>query len=206
MKHKFNLKMASRRPRFKPNVNLSTRRPSSECSTVIKSENLENTVEKPPDNNTSSNNLNDSRESKFNRDSNSAPISRRMIKPSVCLPVRKIKSIIRDNDKTNRNEDTLQNLATAEGNKCLITTDNNNKEMLVNNFKSPFRSPSMKRFDTESTSVSMDDIPNEIWEDNLKNPHSPLKVRQRIKPTPYFKNRRNSTQVCNIFIIYFIPI
>lgn len=158
--------MALRRPRFKPTAILSARRPATTCAANIKNEpKIESDVK-----------------DEIKEEGNEHAAPRRIIKPSVCLPVRKRDALLRADD-----------LSPAE--------DNNSKEAATL-FKSPIMSPSMQVAHNQSKSVELSQTMNSpVFDQSITtsesdvniNHLSPAKLRQRIRPTPWFGNRRNSS-------------
>lgn len=165
--------MATRRPRFKPTAILSTRRPATACVANIKNE--------PK----TENNLKDEVNEETN-DENATQTARRTIKPSVCLPVK-------------RGLIPVSNSSLLAGD--LNPVEDNNSEEAATLFKSPIMSPSMQVAHSQSKSVELNQTMNSPVDQSLTSESevsasqlSPAKLlRQRIRPTPWFGNRRNSS-------------
>lgn len=213
-------KMSVRRPRIKPIAILKPRRqtcdqnvPEKDCQPTSSDSNDINTNAEPPSNecNTSDTkelldvDLKTETEPLFESDtaiikiepqSKPKPPARRLIKPSVVLPVRKkagpvavpskIETVQDEQQSVDQKPDIikLQSLAVESESPSVY-----DKCSADDYFKSPFVSPSMQSnqrvTDPPMGSSIVDDIA----------PLSPVKVvRQRIRPTPFFNHRRNSIQ------------
>lgn len=166
--------MATRRPRFKPTAILSARRPVTvTCSANIKKEPaIESSVK-------------DEIKEEANTENVTQP-ARRLIKPSVCLPVRKLPLIAVSNSPLRATD--------------LSPAEDKNSKGAVALFKSPVMSPSMQVANQpKSVELSQSMIsPAEQSVTSESELHagqlSPAKqLRQRIRPTPWFGSRRNSS-------------
>lgn len=160
--------MATRRPRFKPTAILSVRRPATSAPNIKTEPAIES-------------NLNDEIKEEVNNE-HATQTARRIIKPSVCLPVRKRGIVAVSNSKLRPDD-----LSPAE-------------EEAVTLFKSPIMSPSMQVAHNQAKSVELSQTMNSLVDQSITSESeinisqlSPAKLRQRIRPTPWFGNRRNSS-------------
>lgn len=164
--------MATRRPRFKPTAILSARRSATTCAVNIKNvpsieSNLKDEIKEETDNEPTT------------------QTARRIIKPSVCLPVRK------------RGLIAVSNSSLAAGD--LSPAEDTNSKEAATLFKSPIMSPSMQVAHSQPKSVEFSQAINSPVDQSIAaeievniSQMSPAK-RQRIRPTPWFGNRRNSS-------------
>lgn len=142
---------------------------------------------------------------------------RRSIKPAVVIPDRRRKAAQTVEVKAEENSDKAPVEEPAEKipRKSPTPTtpltplklkqensDNIQKPNAVDDtFKSPFMSPSIshqKRLEFVYNPLDQQNV--ECSDDPTKSPVNSNKVRQRIRPTPYF-GRRNSVQVCWLYQI-----
>lgn len=161
--------MATRRPRFKPTAILSSRRPASTCAPDIKNE---------P---TTESNVKDEIKKEASYE-NVTQTTRRIIKPSVCLPARK-RGFIAVSTSSSSSVRPVD----------ISSADDNNSKEAVALFKSPIMSPSMHVARVESSETINTLVDQLINSESDVNIMSPAKLRQRIRPTPWFGNRRNSS-------------
>ena len=154
------------------------------------------------------------------------PNARRIIKPTVCLPVRKRKFATDKESATTASTSNSQphieiNSKISKQDDCAfvqsvkspssVVEPHANIENIPNaivdsHFKSPFMSPSasqQKRHDNmPAYNPFTDDQQRKDFylDENIKSPLSPARARQRIRPTPCFGHRRNSIQVIMVFV------
>lgn len=146
---------------------------------------------------------------------NTMRASSRRIRPNVCLPAsrsRKIvpKSVTTESESAttdhDSNQPTTPKLEEPPSEKLVVDNNTNNESApstvqvstppQTHNFKSPFMSPSIQSSRSSEfphNPLLLDDL--NATDDSVRcPPMSPTKVvRQRIRPTPCFGNRRNSS-------------
>lgn len=216
--------MSLRRPRIKPTAILKPRRPTLQdqnipdhaesSSTIFTTINDDNSIESTNTVTTSNAiipkleflaiaNNEAPNELVVDKPKPTTASSRRLIKPSVVLPVRKKppvsvvqQKIIDQDDSIIIDQKPSINILASSDFNILVSTDSLsipssksiNYEKPIENFKSPFMSPSMQHNNNQRN----DQQSGSIVDDIIGAPPSP-KIRQRIRPTPCF-NRRNSIQ------------
>lgn len=234
--------MAMRRPRLKAAVNLAPRRsaaaskPDPQPSTVVQSkeETPPQTEPSPePEIVTSSTPDPKPTEESQPRDQPNEPIKssapRRIIKPSVCLPIRKRK--VPSNDPEPQPEPASARpiiLLDPPPEPIEETKPPPSSPLPAPHFKPPFLSPSMQNLQNQKRADLVVYNPFTINDENRPGgdlnddaggyqsasrhhhhpPQSPNKVRQRIRPTPCFgHHRRNSmSQVSRVAAKYYCVI
>lgn len=165
-----------RRPRIKAIANLTARRP-------IKIEPIKTELKEEDGNSGASSSLGDGEDGE-NKDqtNNSVPKAppRKKVTPNIQKRVEKPVEV-------HQEEIPHQEV---EIEKEIVIAENDSL------FKSPTDSPSMRNFQTSiklQIPTNLSDI-TPLNKDEPKCPLSPTKMRQRVRPTPYFTNRRNSIQ------------
>lgn len=172
-----------RRPRIKAIANLTARRPIKiEPNHIIPKTELKE--EENVSGSSISSTLNGDVEDGENKDRTNNPV------PKVDITPKKPK-IIPNIQK--RIEKPVE-IPNKESEKEITIIENGPNDSL---FKSPTDSPSMRNFQSSmklQIPSNLSDIIPLNKDEPLKCPLSPTKMRQRIRPTPYFTNRRNSIQ------------
>lgn len=218
--------MATRRPRFKPTAILKTRRPANVDVNIVKeepeqkcntpqTEAIEKIVESPlpePVKIDRPETTLDPKQEAITKTEAPPPDvkpviggARRILKPAICIPVRKRRPVdVKAATDADVQPAVLNNVKTEAVVVVAPPPENIVEEPEAitqeTHFKSPFMSPSMqqhtqqKRTDSVYNPMLSEYDRKENSSADERSPMSPVKVRQRIRPTPCF-NRRNSMQV-----------